>query len=86
MPSHAINAYLREELSVLKTKGLYKAERFIESPQKATITVKGREVINFCANNYLGLANHPAIVQAAMDGLKTWGCRPRESLAISPRS
>ena len=68
-----INAFLRTQLDDLKAKGLYKAERRIESPQRSGITVNGREVVNFCANNYLGLANHPDIVAAAHDGLKAWG-------------
>jgi glycine C-acetyltransferase len=73
MPSDAINAFLRTQLDDLRAKGLYKAERRIESPQKSGIRVNGREVVNFCANNYLGLANHPDIVAAALEGLKTWG-------------
>ena len=73
MPSDNINAFLRTQLDDLKAKGLYKAERRIDSPQKSGITVNGREVVNFCANNYLGLANHPDIVNAAFEGLKTWG-------------
>lgn len=73
MPAKALNAYLHEQLESLKTQGLYKAERKIESPQMATITVNEQEVINFCANNYLGLANHPEIVQAAEKGLAQWG-------------
>ncbi|HJZ55742.1 MAG TPA: glycine C-acetyltransferase [Gemmataceae bacterium] len=73
MPSDNLNAFLRTQLDDLKAKGLYKAERRVETPQKAQITVNGREVVNFCANNYLGLANHPDIVSAALDGLKTWG-------------
>ena len=73
MPADDINAYLRTQLDELKAKGLYKAERRIESPQKSDIVVNGHEVINFCANNYLGLANHPDIVDAAFDGLKEWG-------------
>jgi glycine C-acetyltransferase len=73
MPSDAIAAHFRGQLAELKEKGLYKAERRIETPQHASITVNGREAVNFCANNYLGLANHPAIVEAALDGLKTWG-------------
>ena len=73
MPSDTINAFLRTQLDDLKAKGLYKAERRIESPQRSGITVNGREVVNFCANNYLGLANHPDIVAAAHDGLKAWG-------------
>jgi glycine C-acetyltransferase len=73
MPADTINAFLRQELDGLKAKGLYKAERRIESPQRSSIAVNGREVVNFCANNYLGLANHPEIVAAAQEGLKTWG-------------
>jgi glycine C-acetyltransferase len=73
MPSANINAFLRTQLDDLKTKGLYKAERRIESPQRSGIRVNGHEVVNFCANNYLGLANHPEIVAAAQDGIKSWG-------------
>ncbi|MCU0704964.1 MAG: glycine C-acetyltransferase [Fimbriiglobus sp.] len=65
--------FLREQIADLKTKGLHKAERRIESRQLTGITVNGREVVNFCANNYLGLANHPEIVTAAEQGLKDWG-------------
>jgi glycine C-acetyltransferase len=56
-PADDVNAFLRTELDGLKAKGLYKAERRITSPQKSGITVNGAEVVNFCANNYLGLAN-----------------------------
>src|SRR5829696_7291293 len=73
MPSDKLNAFLRTQLADLKAKGIYKAERRIESPQRSGITVNGHEVVNFCANNYLGLANHPDIVAAAQDGLKAWG-------------
>jgi glycine C-acetyltransferase len=65
--------HLRTQLGQLKETGLYKRERLIQTPQGAAIKVGGREVVNFCANNYLGLANHPDIVQAAHDGLKQWG-------------
>lgn len=73
MPADDINAFLRTELDSLKTKGLYKAERRITSPQKSGITVNGAEVVNFCANNYLGLANHPEIVSACSEGIQKWG-------------
>jgi glycine C-acetyltransferase len=73
MPADDLNAFLRTQLGDLKTKGLYKAERRITSPQRSGITVNGAEVVNFCANNYLGLANHPDIVNAALEGVKTWG-------------
>ena len=55
------------QLQESKDAGLYKSERIIESPQAAAINVAGKEVINFCANNYLGLSNHPRLIQAAKD-------------------
>jgi glycine C-acetyltransferase len=64
---------LRPLLDDLRARVLYKNERHLEGPQDAAIRVQGREVINFCANNYLGLANHPAIVEAAHDGLRRFG-------------
>src|SRR5256886_10302604 len=66
-------AYLQAKLSEIKGAGLYKRERLLESPQGSAISVAGHEVINFCANNYLGLANHPAIVEAAHEGLRRYG-------------
>lgn len=59
--------YLQQELKGIKEAGLYKEERLIEGPQQAAIQVKGKEVLNFCANNYLGLANNPRLIQAAKD-------------------
>ncbi|MGL6076727.1 MAG: glycine C-acetyltransferase [Fimbriiglobus sp.] len=73
MPAHSLNSYLRDQLSGLKEKGLYKSERHIATPQDPSIEVQGKQVVNFCANNYLGLANHPDVLAAAFDGLKTWG-------------
>lgn len=64
---------LRDELTDLHAKGLYKRERQLQGPQGSAIRVGQREVINFCANNYLGLANHPAIVEAARQGLEHYG-------------
>lgn len=64
---------LKSSLDDLQAKGLYKRERKIESPQGTAIRVNGRDVINFCANNYLGLANHPEVVAAAHEGLKQHG-------------
>ena len=64
---------LRPQLDDLRSRGLYKHERQLEGPQDAAIHVGGREVINFCANNYLGLANHPEIVEAAREGLRRFG-------------
>ncbi|HUR52492.1 MAG TPA: glycine C-acetyltransferase [Gemmataceae bacterium] len=73
MPDTKLVSFLRTEIDGLKAKGLHKAERRIESRQLTGISVNGREVVNFCANNYLGLANHPEIVKAAERGLKEWG-------------
>lgn len=56
---------LASELEEIKTAGLYKTERIIESPQGAEIVVNGKKVLNFCANNYLGLSSHPKVVEAA---------------------
>jgi glycine C-acetyltransferase len=56
---------LREEIDGIKTSGLYKNERVISSPQGAEITVNGKNVLNFCANNYLGLSSHPKTIEAA---------------------
>ncbi len=65
--------HLARELDALKEQGLYKEERVITSPQGALIRANGEEVINFCANNYLGLANHPRLVAAARDALSERG-------------
>src|SRR3954451_14899164 len=65
--------HLRAQLGQLKETGLYKRERLIQTPQGPSIRVGGNEVVNFCANNYLGLANHPEVVRAARDGLDHWG-------------
>lgn len=59
--------HLQQELKDIKDAGLYKEERLIEGPQQAAIQVKGKEVHNFCANNYLGLSNNPRLIKAAKD-------------------
>ena len=59
--------HLQQELKSTKEAGLYKEVRLIEGPQQAAIQVKGQEVLNFCANNYLGLSNNPRLIQAAKD-------------------
>ncbi len=64
---------LREELDEINKAGLYKRERIITSEQGAEIQVGGKTVINFCANNYLGLSSHPAVVKAAKDAIDTHG-------------
>src|SRR5512143_3845552 len=70
--SSAFLAHLRTELESLRAAGLYKAERVITTPQGAVVrTADGREVINLCANNYLGLSSHPKVIEAAHDALNT---------------
>ncbi|GIW79339.1 MAG: 2-amino-3-ketobutyrate coenzyme A ligase [Gemmatales bacterium] len=64
---------LAQQLDDVRSQGLYKTERVLSSPQSSAIKVGEREVINFCANNYLGLANHPDIIQAAHEGLDRFG-------------
>lgn len=68
-----IKEHLQNELKAIEENGLYKKERIITSPQGAEITVNGETVLNFCANNYLGLSSHPEVVQAAKDALDTHG-------------
>ncbi|MCD8410171.1 glycine C-acetyltransferase [Tenacibaculum finnmarkense] len=69
-----IKEQLQQEIQGIKDAGLYKAERIITSSQDAVIKIStGEEVINFCANNYLGLSNHPEVIQAAKDVMDTHG-------------
>lgn len=69
-----IKEHLQNELEEIKASGLFKKERVIVSPQDAVIKIStGEEVINFCANNYLGLSSHPEVIQAAKDTLDTHG-------------
>lgn len=73
MSDTALRSFLRRQLEELRSSGLYKHERVLQSPQGPIVRVAGQEVINFCANNYLGLANHPALVQAAHQALDRYG-------------
>lgn len=67
-------AHLESALTEIRDSGLYKDERILAGPQGPSIDVRGgKRVINFCANNYLGLANHPEVVQAARESLDKWG-------------
>ncbi|MDA3953788.1 MAG: glycine C-acetyltransferase [Bacteroidales bacterium] len=69
-----IKDYLRTELESIENAGLYKRERIITSPQQAVIKVStGQEVLNFCANNYLGLSNNPRVIRAAKDAMDSHG-------------
>ena len=70
----SLQAKLTQELSEIEEAGLFKNERVITTPQGANIqTNKGDDVINFCANNYLGLSSHPKVIQAAKDAIDSHG-------------
>jgi glycine C-acetyltransferase len=69
----SIQQQLASDLEQLRADGLYKAEAVLDTPQAATIGVAGRSVLNLCANNYLGLADHPAMIDAARKALDRWG-------------
>ncbi|WP_414829215.1 glycine C-acetyltransferase [Alteromonas sp. H39] len=71
--SEAFIAHLQSQIASTKEEGLYKKERVITSQQQADIDVNNDHVVNFCANNYLGLANHPDLITAAKDGLDSHG-------------
>ncbi|HYH13526.1 MAG TPA: glycine C-acetyltransferase [Thermomicrobiales bacterium] len=73
MTQASMLSWLDDQLQELSDTGLYKHEAVITTPEGAEIEVSGEEMINFCANNYLGLANHPDIVAAAAEGLRTHG-------------
>ena len=64
---------IAKDIEDIKTSGLYKTERVISSPQGAGITVNGKTVLNFCANNYLGLSSHPKVIEAAHETIETHG-------------
>jgi len=68
-----IQQHLQNELQTIQDNGIFKKERIITSPQGAEITVNGKTVLNFCANNYLGLSSHPEVIQAAKDTLDSHG-------------
>ncbi len=70
----AMKSHISGELEQIRDNGLYKAERIITSPQQAMITVQGgQKVLNLCANNYLGLADHPEVIRAARESYAKWG-------------
>jgi glycine C-acetyltransferase len=69
-------AFIRDEVQALKDQGLYNTIRTIDGPQGARLTVNGQKVLNFCSNNYLGLANDPRLVEAAVAALDRYGVGP----------
>src|SRR5438094_3890710 len=68
-----LHQVLQAQLDDVRARGLYKRERVLQGPQGSAIQVAAHEVINLCANNYLGLANHPAVAEAAHEGLRRYG-------------
>jgi glycine C-acetyltransferase len=70
---YSVRDQLASELDEIRDAGLFKAERVIGSPQQANVRVAEGEVLNLCANNYLGLADHPALIEAAQEALERWG-------------
>jgi glycine C-acetyltransferase len=75
--------WIQDEIQKLKDDGLYNRIRTISSPQGAWLVVDGKRVLNFCSNNYLGLANHPRIVQAAQEAVKKYGVGPAAVRSIA---
>src|SRR3990167_2925555 len=75
--------WITQELDNLRQQGLYNTIRTFCSPQGAWLTVDGRQVLNFCSNNYLGLANHPRLVQAVQDAVRQYGVGPAAVRSIA---
>ncbi len=69
-------SWIEEEISALKEAGLFTTIRTIDSPMDAWVTIDGRDMLNFCANNYLGLANHPQVKKAAQEAIEKYGIGP----------
>jgi len=70
----AMKEHISQELNQIKKLGLFKGERILASPQRMHITIQGgREVLNMCANNYLGLADNPEVIKAAKASYDEWG-------------
>jgi glycine C-acetyltransferase len=75
--------WIQDEIQKLKDDGLYNRIRTLSSPQGAWLVVDGQRVLNFCSNNYLGMANHPRIVQAAQEAVKKYGVGPAAVRSIA---
>ena len=65
--------WLSEQLQLLRDQHLYKTPKILESPAGGRVRMNGKEVVNLSSNNYLGLANHPKVRQAALDAIEKWG-------------
>ena len=71
---NSFHKILQENINMIKKNGLYKHENVITSPQESVIKVQNKnEVLNFCSNNYLGLSNHPSLINAAIKGIQKFG-------------
>ena len=70
---NTVQIRFQKELNNVKNAGLFKYERIIMSKQGAEINVNNKLVLNFCSNNYLGLSNHPKIIEAAREAVEKWG-------------
>src|SRR5271169_4511376 len=79
----ATTDWIAQEIEQLKAQGLYNTIRVIGSPQGAWLTVNDQRVLNFCSNNYLGLANHPRLVAAAHQALDQYGVGPAAVRSIA---
>jgi glycine C-acetyltransferase len=75
--------WLQDELQALRDAGLFNQIRTVSSAQGAWLQIEGRKVLNFCSNNYLGLANHPRLVEAAKDAIDRYGVGPGAVRIIS---
>ena len=75
--------WIQDELASLKEGGLYNRIRTLSSPQGAWLMVDGKRVLNFCSNNYLGLANHPQLVSAAITAVNKYGVGPAAVRSIA---
>ena len=75
--------WVQDEINALKEAGLYNRIRTLGSPQGAWLVVDGKRVLNFCSNNYLGLANHPRLVQAAKQAVDQYGVGPAAVRSIA---
>jgi glycine C-acetyltransferase len=74
MPYARVKEFLEDQVAQIRSAGLYKGERVLSSPQRARVSVAGRDtLLNFCANNYLGLADHPEVRAAAREAVDRWG-------------
>ena len=83
MPPTSKTQWIADELAALRESGLFNTIRTLASPQGAWLKVDGQNVLNFCSNNYLGLANHPRLVEAARRALETYGVGPAAVRSIA---